>query len=53
LDKVPIKEAMGAFSGMLKPVFKDLPPDSAEGASVKSHLVKAAEFKRRRAAQAL
>jgi NAD+ synthase/NAD+ synthase (glutamine-hydrolysing) len=30
LDKVPIKEAMGAFSGMLKPVFKDLPPDSAE-----------------------
>jgi NAD+ synthase/NAD+ synthase (glutamine-hydrolysing) len=30
LDKVPIKEAMDAFSSMLRPVFKGLPPDAAE-----------------------
>ncbi|MDR2405724.1 MAG: NAD(+) synthase, partial [Deltaproteobacteria bacterium] len=30
LDQVPIAKAMEAFSEMLKPVFKDLPPDAAE-----------------------
>ncbi|MDR2199186.1 MAG: NAD+ synthase [Deltaproteobacteria bacterium] len=30
LDEIEIREAMAAFAKMLKPVFKDLPPDSAE-----------------------
>jgi NAD+ synthetase len=30
MDKVAIREAMGAFASMLRPVFRDLPPDATE-----------------------